>query len=122
MSSIVKGDSSTKRNGKESASAKTSASSESSVPKRNQKKSKNKSKSKKSEPEIIEDDSEPGPSSSKQSSKLETRNLATAKSKKCAKTLPKNTPGYEPDGIAWDISSCRTLNYAVTYIVIHFYI
>ena len=115
MSSIVKGDSEVKRNDneKQSASDEKTQNSE----KRNRKKSKNKSKTKKSEPEIISDDSEPGPSKSssadlepgpsglsglKQTGRSEKTALAKTDGKKSEKPLDKNITGY---GIVWDICS-----------------
>ena len=115
MSSIVKGDSEIKRNEDEKISASDEKTQNSE--KRNRKKSKNKSKTKKSEPKIISDDSESGPSKSssadlepgpsglsglKQIETSEKTALAKTDHKKSEKTLDKNIPGY---GLVWDIRS-----------------
>ena len=112
MSSIVKGDSEIKRNEDEKISASDEKPQNSE--KRNRKKTKNKSKTKKSEPKIISDDSEsgpsksssadlePGPSGLKQTETSEKTALAKTDHKKSEKTLDKNIPGY---GLVWDIRS-----------------
>ena len=114
MSSIVKGDSEIKRNEDEKLSASDEKTQDSE--KRNRK-TKNKSKTKKSEPKIISDDSESGPSKSssadlepgpsglsglKQTETSEETALAETDHKKSEKTLDKNIPGY---GLVWDIRS-----------------
>ena len=72
------------------------------LPKRKQKKSKNKQKSENPEPQILQLDSENGPSSSKHgpssSKEIEITTLAPSGSKKISKTVDKESSGY---GIIW---------------------
>ena len=106
MSNIVEGDPLIKRNETEKSSKSDKKSKKSdNLPKRNQKKSKNKQKTENPEPQILQLDSENGPSSSKHgpssSKEIEITTLAPSGSKKISKTVNKESSGY---GIIWGAS------------------
>jgi len=99
MSNIVEGDPLIKRNETEKSSKSDKKSKNSdNLPKRNQKKSKNKQKTENPKPQILQLDSENGPSSSKE---IEITTLAPSGSKKISKTVDKESSGY---GIIWGAS------------------